>query len=162
MFSEFKNAVDSRDLARQNQYEVNVEGLSRQENMLCIDVDLPSPNIITMEYKHQGPAKKIPYDVVYGDLTMTFMCFGDDGQPYGKFNDWLEEIFDDTYRFNDKSDYVRTVMVKEKSRQGSTYKTHTFYEAFPTIVGPKSKSSSSTNTPDQFIVQFSYLYSSQS
>lgn len=160
MFSEFKSAVDSRDLARQNRYEIFISKLSRQENQLCIDVDLPSPNIITMEYKHQGPVHKIPYDVVYSDLSMTFTAFGD-GQPYQKFNQWVEEIFDSTYRFNDMTDYTETVIVREKDRQNSTTVTHTFYDAFPILVGPKSKSMSSSNTPDQFIVQFSYLHSSK-
>lgn len=162
MYSQFKNAVDSRDLSRQNRYEVNIEGLSQEENMLCQDVTLPMPNIITTEYKHQGPVKKIPYDVVFGDLQMTFMGFGDSGQPLGKFVDWLESIYDDEYRFNDKADYTRTIIVREQNRQGGTIITHTYNEAFPTMIGPKLKSHAGNNTPDTFTLQFQYLYSTHS
>lgn len=162
MYSEFKSAVDSRDIARSNRYNVNVEGLSRQENLLCIDADIPAPNIITFGYKHQGPEKKIPYDVQFGQLSLTFMGFGDSGQPYGKFIDWLESIYDENYRFNDKVDYARTVMVQEKDRQGGTIITHTYNEAFPITIGPKSKSMGASNTPDQFTVVFEYHYSTHS
>lgn len=158
MFSQFKSAVDSRDLSRQNRYRVNVGGLSQEENMLCTDVTLPMPNLITTEYKHQGPALKIPYDVVYGDLQMTFMTYGNDNQPQGKFVEWIESVFDENYRFNDKADYQRTVIVQELDRSGSVTFTHTYYEAFPTMLGPKPKSMAA-GAPDIITVNFQYLYS---
>lgn len=159
MFSEFKNAVDSRDLSRQNRFEVFIPRLSRQENMLCQDVNLPAPSIITTDYKHQGPVRKIPYDVTFEDLTMTFLAFGDSGQPYGKFEDWIGDIYDDEYRFNDKSDYIENIVVKELDRRGSTIKEHTFNDAFPIYI-TKQKSMGGQSTPDTFDVQFSYLYKS--
>lgn len=155
---QFRQAVINSDVARANRYTVSIEGvLTRETELLCTEVNLPSETIQSFEYATPGigPVTKIPNRVLFEALSMSFMNLGSN-QPYSSFRDWQNQIYDDNYRFNDMNSYTKDIIIREKNRQDQTIGIHQFLECYPQVVGPKSKNYAPSNAPEIFPVVINY------
>ena len=157
-FDQFTQAVINNDVARQNKYTVQIADiLTRETELLCTEVNLPSENMQSFEYAMPGvgPATKVPNRVLFEALSFSFLNLGTN-EPYSSFRDWMKQIYDENYRFNDMIDYTKTITVREKNRQDKTIGIHQFLECYPQMVGPKAKNYAPTNAPEIFPVVINF------
>lgn len=104
---------------------------------LCEATELPGRRVDTVDLRYYGPNFKVPYQPVYDDISMTFVCRNDQ-QEREFFDDWMEKINpSDTYNFNYKDDYSTTITMFQFDDQSLPSYAFTIYEAYPIFVNPQ-------------------------
>lgn len=76
---------------------------------LCESADFPGRSFMNMDLRYYGPNQKLPFQSVYDDVTLTFICRAQ-SMEREFFDDWMQIInptthFDFTYR----NEYVSTI-----------------------------------------------------
>lgn len=89
----------------------NVSNVDIVEDLtyLCEATDFPGRSFMNMDLRYYGPNQKLPFQSVYDDITMTFICRSQ-SMEREFFDDWMQIInptthFDFTYR----NEYVSTI-----------------------------------------------------
>ena len=157
-FDQFRQTIINNDVARSNKYTVSIPDiLTRDTELLCTDVNLPSESIQSFEYAMSGigPVTKVPNRILFETLTMSFLNMGNN-EPYTAFRNWLKQIYDENYRFNDMNDYTKSIKIIEQNREGRTIGIHQFLECYPQMVGPKAKNYAPSNAPEIFPVVLNF------
>lgn len=112
---------------------------------LCESAEMPGRQFNNVDLRYYGPNFKLPYQTVYDDINMTFLCRT---ASYERqfFDDWMELINpQNTYDFNYRSDYYSTITIyqladygesKNASQPTATY-AWTLSDAFPILINPQ-------------------------
>jgi len=123
--------------------------------------ELPGRTMATTEhrFRNYGPANKIPYSQIYGDVTITFLM-SEDLREKEYFEIWQDTIqntgtfieqYDRTagvvpYNTRYFDDYTGTVIIRQYGEAGQLRSIHTLIEAYPIIVTPMPLSWQSDDT----------------
>ena len=114
----------------------------KQLPYLCEVAEMPGRSFLNMDHRYYGPAFKIPYQSVYEDTTMTFLCRT---KSYERqfFDDWMEIINPtNLWDFNYRDDCMAEIQVYQLADYGETANATapaamyqwTIFQAFPIVV----------------------------
>jgi hypothetical protein len=75
----------------EEQSKTSNASISRYLSLQCEAAELPGKNLLTIDSKIYGPTFKVPYQIQYGNMSLTFLCTN---QFYERklFEKWLEAI----------------------------------------------------------------------
>ncbi len=111
-------------------------GISRALALQCESTELPGRTILTQEMKIYGPTIKIPYQVQYNEISLTFLCTN---EFYERriFENWLQAIMpSDTNNLRYQNTYATTLQVLQYDEQTNVIYRVNMYNAFPTGLAP--------------------------
>ena len=94
IFSDVSTAINSafgRQGAQDEQSRTSNSSMSRYLALQCESAELPGKTFQTADVKIYGPTFKVPYQTMYGDTTLTFLCTN---EFYERklFERWMEAI----------------------------------------------------------------------
>lgn len=92
LFSTVEDAVNSALGSRSDEQSISANGsLSRYLALQCESAELPGKTLQTADVKIYGPTFKVPYQTLYSDTTLTFLCTN---EFYERklFDRWMEAI----------------------------------------------------------------------
>ena len=94
IFSDVSDAIDSafgRQGEQDEQSRTSNSSMSRYLALQCESAELPGKTFQTADVKIYGPTFKVPYQTMYGDTTLTFLCTN---EFYERklFERWMEAI----------------------------------------------------------------------
>ena len=94
IFSDVSTAINSafgRQGERDEQSKTSNSSMSRYLALQCESAELPGKTFQTADVKIYGPTFKVPYQTMYGDTTLTFLCTN---EFYERklFERWMEAI----------------------------------------------------------------------
>ena len=94
IFSDVSTAINSafgRQGAQDEQSKTSNSSMSRYLALQCESAELPGKTFQTADVKIYGPTFKVPYQTMYGDTTLTFLCTN---EFYERklFERWMEAI----------------------------------------------------------------------
>jgi hypothetical protein len=142
-------------------------GIERDLVYLCEAAEFPGRGLQAVELRYYGPNFKMPYQSVYEDINMTFLC-RNEGIERQFFDDWMETInptntFDFEYRDNYRAriDIYHYDEEGDVDFRGNAYMipqyAFTLNEAYPVLVNPQPV----TWADDQFLrlgITFTYSW----
>lgn len=153
--NEFLATAANRDLLRSNRYRVFINRINPQDMLLAHAVTIPGKTNASFDYSFRGPFQKIPYQVLYEPLTITFYNYGDN-EPYRSFQLWSDSMHDRQYRWRSGSFYKEDIRIEELDRLGRPVGIHLIRDAYIADIGPKQKGYGDMSNPDTFTVTFNY------
>ena len=94
IFSDVSTAINSafgRQGTQDEQSRTSNSSMSRYLALQCESAELPGKTFQTADVKIYGPTFKVPYQTMYGDTTLTFLCTN---EFYERklFERWMEAI----------------------------------------------------------------------
>lgn len=129
---------------------------AKQFTYLCEASEMPGRQFMNIDARYYGPNFKLPYQTVYEDTTMTFLCRT---QSYERqfFDDWMEVInptnlwdfnYRDTYRSEIQiyqlADYSAKLANDDNKPNSYTTTTApmatyqwTLHDAYPIVINPQ-------------------------
>jgi len=140
----FISEIKTGGLARTNRYSVYlnlpksippISGSLDKILLLCDQVQLPAVSHSTIENRTFGEFREVPYERMYGDLSMSFYV---DNDMYVKmfFDNWINSVSDpDTRTFNYYKEYTTDMWVNvEDLNNKARYQIH-LTECYPKSIG---------------------------
>ena len=130
--------------------------IARNLTFLCEVAELPGRSVATGERRVYGPTQKVPYNTIYNDLNVTFMC---DGKLNIRktFDDWLDLIVNkNTHDINYLDDYACTIDIIQLDRFGKNVRRYSMRDAFPINIEGQAVSWSDTDSILKLNVVFTY------
>lgn len=124
---------------------------------LCESAEYPGRGFMNIDNRHYGPNFKLPYQSVYEDITLTFLCRGDSRER--QFFDNWQYLINPTQSFNFsyRTEYRSQIEVYQIDEHNvSTYQ-YKLHEAYPVLVNSQQL----TWADDQFLrlsVTFTYTW----
>lgn len=86
---------------------------TRDMNLICTRVNLPGRQIATVDKVIGGKMEKVPYNNLFGDVTMTFMLLNDYGAR-NYFENWMDTIINQSnYEPAYKNEYASQIRVQQ-------------------------------------------------
>lgn len=153
--NDFIASIKTIGLARTNRYSIiltpppvlnlsniaavgNRSRLSDLERMLlfCDQVQLPGLNLSTIQNRSFGEFREVPYEKLFGDLSMSFYV---DQSMYVKsvFDNWMAAIQSPVTRtFAYYNDYVTTMEIVVEDVADQERYAVTLYECYPKTIAP--------------------------
>ena len=167
---EFRAIITGKDLARQNRFEVRIQGpkgfaqsAAKQVDLLAESVTFPGQNIRSVpDDLRYGPARDHAQGVTYGDISMTFICTpGMQEKVY--FEEWQKLIIDlgeENPGWNAKfyKDYIGEIQIDQLDRQNQMNYEVTIVEAWPKTINAQEFTLSSNDSYQTVSVDFAYRY----
>jgi hypothetical protein len=135
---------DSGGPAKSNRFLVQIEGgpfaddIQQDLMFLCEAAELPGRGFMSTDIRYYGPNFKAPYQTVYEDLNLTFIC-RDQFKERKFFDDWLDYINPvRSFNFTYKDNYTTQIRLHQFSEieNKATY-SFTFEKAYPILVSPQ-------------------------
>lgn len=132
-------------------------GVERDLMFLCEAAELPGRGFMSTDVRYYGPNFKAPYQTVYEDLNLTFIC-RDQFLERQYFDDWMDYINPNfSYNFRYKDEYSRTVRLHQFSEtENKSQYTFTFDKAYPILVSPQPATWADDNF-HRLTVSFTYM-----
>lgn len=119
-------------------------------------VEIPGRQIATTPQMIYGVTRKMPYGVVYQDLSMTFICTNSMSQRT-IFDGWHSLITDPTNNyFNYYDNYKSTIIIQKLDEQNNISYTVVVDEAYPVTVESQQLDANATDQYLRCTVQFAY------
>jgi hypothetical protein len=151
--------------AKSNRFIVQILGgpsslsndIKRDLSFLCEAAELPGRGFMSTDMRYYGPNFKAPYQSVYEDLNLTFIC-RDEFYEREFFDSWLNVINPvSTFNFSYKDQYASTVKLHQFSdlKNESKY-SFTFDKAYPILVSPQPATWADDNF-HRLTVSFTYV-----
>jgi hypothetical protein len=115
---------------------------------LCEATEYPGRSLNSVDVRYYGPNIKLPFQTVYEDLNMTFLCRTESLERQ-IFDDWLEIINPtNSYDFNYRDIYSAKIHLYQFSEAAQTWDDYeggaptaqysfTLHDAYPVIVNPQ-------------------------
>lgn len=130
-------------------------GFQNELIYLCEAAEYPGRGFNNIDHRYYGPNFKLPYQSVYEDMTLTFLCRN--GSIERLFFDNWQTIINppDTFDFNYKSDYKAQIEIFHIDDSGEAQYHFSLLDAFPVLLNPQQL----TWADDQFLrlgVTFTY------
>lgn len=124
-------------------------------SILCQSVTIAGMQIATTELPVYGPPVKMPFGLVYQDLSVSFLCTNTMAQRK-VFEEWRRIIVDPTTNFVNYYDtYVGEILVQKLDQESKVVHTTVYEEAFPIAIY-EQELAASNNDWLRLTVQFSY------
>ncbi len=96
---------------------------------LCDSAELPGRAFDTFAYRYYGPTHHVPFQTVYEDIDLTFIC-RQNMRERAFFDDWMEIINPtNSYDFNYKDDYTCNIQIFQLGEGNITQPDATYPEA---------------------------------
>ena len=162
VFSDVSDAINNAfgTQGEQDEYSrTSNSSLSRYLSLQCESAELPGKTLQTADVKIYGPTFKVPYQSMYGDTTLTFMCTN---EFYERklFDRWMESIHPtDTnnlrYAKGATSRYLTNIKIIQYDELIKQIHAVELMDAFPIGVAPQSLSWSDDGY-HRLSVQFAY------
>ena len=150
--------------AKSNRFLVQISGgpilgeyVREDLSFLCEAAELPGRGFMSTDVRYYGPNFKAPYQSVYEDLNLTFIC-RDAFEERRFFDDWMNFINPvDSFNFSYKDEYTSTIRLHQFSeiKDESTY-SFTFDKAYPILVSPQPATWADDNF-HRLTVSFTYV-----
>ena len=165
---EFRATIAGKDLARQNRFEVRIQGpkgfgSDKQVDLLAESVTFPGQNIRSVpDDLRYGPARDHAQGVTYGDISMTFICTpGMQEKVY--FEEWQKRIVqlgERNSKWNAKwyVDYIGEIQIDQLDRQNQKNYEVTIVEAWPKTINAQEFTLSSNDSYQTVSIDFAYRY----
>lgn len=111
-------------------------GFARDLTYLCESGEIPGRSFMNMDVKYYGPNQKLPFQVQYEDMNLTFLC-RTQSLERRFFDDWMSLINPiDTWNFNYREDYQCDIDIYQYGESPNF--TQSIVGAFlPEILGPQ-------------------------
>jgi len=155
------NAVNSAlgNSSREEQSKTSNAAISRYLSLQCETAELPGKTLLTQDARIYGPSFKVPYQVQYNDINLSFICTNDFYERK-LFDRWLEAIMpSDTNNLRFPKENATRYMTNIKIIQFDDFIKQIFaielIDAFPIGIAPQSLSWSEDNF-HRLGVQFAY------
>jgi hypothetical protein len=168
MINEFR-ASFKEELAKPSRFRVRLIPLGvtpilnqilddRTLTFRCESASLPGRSIATADHRIYGPTEKYPYQSIYDDISLTFICT--DSMLEKKFFDqWMEIINPQTnWNMSYKSDYAMNVQIEQYDNADNVTYAIELVDAFPLSVNELGLDWSSTDSYHKLSVTFAYTY----
>jgi len=164
--------------ARPNLFEVNIPsppaGVNLTANfpILCKAAALPASNVASIDIPFRGRIFKVAGDRTFDTWTITVIN-DQDFTIRSSFETWMQSIaqYGDGSGLTNPADYMRDAFVKQFKRGKSNLgtgvaegtglqvaKTYQFYDIFPTNISAIDLSYDTTDTIEEFTVEFQVQY----
>jgi hypothetical protein len=150
--------------AKSNRFLVQINSPTSLNNstrydltFLCEAAELPGRGFMSTDIRYYGPNFKAPYQSVYEDLNLTFIC-RDEFSEREFFDNWMSIINPvDTFNFEYKDNYTGEIVLQQYSdyENNATY-SFTFDKAYPILVSPQPATWADDNF-HRLTVSFTYL-----
>lgn len=157
-------ARSGRDYLRDNRFDIQLSGaLAAGPNVTdhCIGASLPGTTYGTVEYRSASPVLKLPNDVIYNPLRLTFLN-ATDGAAYNHFQELnTKKIITDIrgdYSFNFFDEYTGSVIVNHLDGNGSPVHTFEYVNAYVASLDDNELSMESIDTVNTFSALIYYEY----
>jgi hypothetical protein len=163
IFSDVSDAINSAlgsGADTQDEYsKTSNSQLSRYLALQCEAAELPGRTLQTADVKIYGPIFKVPYQTMYADTTLTFLCTNDFFERK-LFDRWMEAIMpSDTNNLRFPKGEVSRYMTNIKIIQYDEFIKQIYavelLDAFPIGVAPQALSWSEDNF-HRLSIQFAY------
>lgn len=103
-------------------------------SILCQSASMPGTQFATADLPVYGPPIKMPYGLIYQDLSLTFLCTNNMSQRK-IFEEWRRIIVDPTSNYVNYYDtYVGKIRVKKLSPAGKISHWIDYEEAYPLAI----------------------------
>jgi hypothetical protein len=131
--------------AKSNRFLVQINGpffldVKTQDSLtfLCEAAELPGRGFMSTDVRYYGPNFKAPYQTVYEDLNLTFIC-RDKFSERLFFDDWMDYINPvNSYNFRYKNSYRSQIRLHQFSDFANEARYSFIFEnAFPILVNPQ-------------------------
>jgi hypothetical protein len=132
----------------------------------CERAEIPGKTIATIDDTSSGPSLKLPYDVTYSDIQLTFIC-SEDMFERRLFESWMEEIvaspskdhgLGGLVRFYDDFASGADISITQVDSAGQPILKYRLYDVFPIALSPMTLAWEESNTYQRFTVTMSYRY----
>jgi hypothetical protein len=174
---DFKSALNGGG-ARPNLFEVTIPSpppgvnLTADFPILCKSAALPASNIASIDVPFRGRIFKVAGDRTFDTWTITIIN-DQDFLIRDAMERWMQSIgqYADGSGFTDPANYMRNAFVKQFKRGRSTVgkniptgsglvtaATYKFYDIFPTNIAAIDLSYDSSDTIEEFTVEFQVQY----
>lgn len=131
--------------------------ITRELAYLCEAAEFPSRGFLNIDIRYYGPNQKLPYQTVYEDMTLTFIC-RNQSLEREFFDDWQSTINPpNTFDFNYRDDYSARIEIFQFDDQNVPQYQFTLLDAYPILVNTQQL----TWADDQFLrlgVTFTYSW----
>lgn len=158
--TQFKNKLTGGG-ARPNLFEVSITfpttltgNDSDLERFMVKAAALPASNLNPIEVPFRGRTLKIAGDRTFDTWTVTVLNDTNFVLRHA-FEDWVNKInnVEDATGIITPSDYMQDAKVYQLDRDGSTLRTYTFHDIFPTSVSQIDLNFDTTDTIQEFTVE---------
>ncbi len=157
-------ARSGRDYLRDNRFQISLSGnLTAGQNVTdhCIGASLPGTQYGTVDYRSASPALKIPNDVIYNQLSLTFLMSAD-GEAFDHFQQCnTSKIITDIrgdYSFNFFDEYTGNVFVKHLDGRGRPIHEFEYVNAYVNSIDDVTLDMNNNDTVSVFTVNLLYEY----
>jgi hypothetical protein len=132
-------------------------GTQSDLSFLCEAAELPGRGFMSTDIRYYGPNFKAPYQSVYEDLNLTFIC-RDEFMERELFDDWMNIINPiRSFNFEYKDSYTSTIRLHQFSDLANEAKySFTFEKAYPILVSPQPATWADDNF-HRLTVSFTYV-----
>lgn len=102
----------------------------------CANVTVPGRNISTVGYRIYGPARQMPYEILYGgEITLNYILSRDMSER-GFFESWMNAVVsNDDFKVGYYDDYVGTLAIHVLDRSDQVAHTSLVEEVYPKTIG---------------------------
>lgn len=102
----------------------------------CMSVTIPGRNISTTGYRIYGPARQMPYEILYGgEITLNYILSRDMTER-GFFEKWMNSVVsNNNYKLGYYDDYVGNLAIHVLDRSDQTAYVSLVEEVYPKSVG---------------------------
>ena len=141
-------------------YSVGLAGVTLTDTPLYCNVSsIPPLTVTPIERQYFGRTVKIPGDIVYGDLTTTFINT-EDYKIRNSIETWMDHInkTTDNSGFADNDSWVSSADLRQYSKDGFTLITYLFFDIWPTTLTEIALSHDTASDIEQFDVTWAYNY----
>jgi hypothetical protein len=102
----------------------------------CSSVTIPGRNVSTVGYRIYGPARQMPYEILYGgEISITYILSRDLGER-AFFEKWMNSVVsNENYKLGFYDDYIGNLAIHVLDKSDQLAYTSLVEEVFPKTVG---------------------------
>ena len=156
---EFK-AYLNYGIARPHSYNVLISspdrGLSKEIGLFAEEAEIPGKQMATGNQTLYGPSFKFPYQEIYADLRITFICSSDMWERKW-FEEWQRKIVNPKSGFfSYYKDYVQDLVIQQLSSINTVEYEAVAMEAWPLSIDSQPLAYKDQNSYHRLTVTFAY------
>ena len=132
---------------------------------LCEIAEMPGRGFMNMDVRYYGPNHKLPFQTVYEDINLTFLCRSESMEKQF-FDDWMQEINPiNSFDFNYRDEYRSEIDVfqfsdfsdEDSDDEPTAQYAITLHNAYPLLINPQPMTWGD-NQFQRLIVSFTYSH----
>ncbi len=131
-------------------------GISPEIGLFAEEVEMPGKGFATRTMGLMGPGINFPYQEIYTNLRMTFICSSDVWEKKW-FEGWHRNIINPKSGFfGYYKDYVRDILIQQQDERGNTTYEAKVLEAWPMLIDNQQLAYKKSNEYQTLTVTFCY------